>query len=231
MHPHNPVITSRHTSKLLNQRDHNQRHHLVLTKQLLPFLIKSKESGWRLLGAEQHSSPFRIYGWTLLQWFNLTPFIIYYLVIQLSGYAFNASWIFSFEFVELNNAKGLLLFFLWLFDSLLCVLFETFVVGRSKLAWDFALTVHIINLIAVQLYCGKFPTSILWWRLQILSGVILETLSSDSTWWNELRSTFFGNISELQELREVRHEEFEMKKKIATSAQWSSINWEHQLSP
>ncbi|OBA16983.1 hypothetical protein METBIDRAFT_33818 [Metschnikowia bicuspidata var. bicuspidata NRRL YB-4993] len=102
---------------------------------------------------------------------------------------------------------GLILFALWLFDSLLCVLFVTIIVGRSKLAWDFAVTVHILNVIVVWLYTGKFPASFLWWCLQIISGVILVTLSTYSTRWKELRTTFFDEMLEQQELGEVRQEE------------------------
>ena len=89
-----------------------------------------------------------------------------------------------------DNAMGLTLFMMWLFDALLCVLFVTVIVGRSKLAWDFAVTVYIINLIVVWTYTGKFPSSILWWCLQVLSAVLLVTLSTYSTRWNELRTTF-----------------------------------------
>lgn len=142
----------------------------------------------------------------LLQCFYyLSALVIFYMVASLNGYDFKIDWVFSWELVSSENALGLILFVLWLFDSLLCVLFVTVIVGRSKLAWDFAVTVHIINLIVVWLYTDKFPTSVLWWCLQILSGVLLVTLSTYSTRWNELRTTFFDNMLDQQELGEVRH--------------------------
>ena len=142
----------------------------------------------------------------LLQCFYyLSALVIFYLVASLNGYDFKIDWVFSWELVSSENALGLILFVLWLFDSLLCVLFVTVIVGRSKLAWDFAVTVHIINLIVVWLYTEKFPMSILWWCLQILSGVLLVTLSTYSTRWKELRTTFFDNMLDQQELGEVRH--------------------------
>ena len=104
------------------------------------------------------------------------------------------SIVFLWELVEPDNAMGLTLFMMWLFDALLCVLFVTVIVGRSKLAWDFAVTVYIINLIVVWTYTGKFPSSILWWCLQVLSAVLLVTLSTYSTRWNELRTTFFDGM-------------------------------------
>ncbi|WPK27550.1 hypothetical protein PUMCH_004943 [Australozyma saopauloensis] len=175
--------------------------------------MPSASNGYRLLGPEPNSSPVRIFVQILLlqSFYYLSAFVLFYLVAQLNGYEFSISWVFSWELVEPDNTMGLMLFFLWLFDSLLCVLFVTIIVGRSKLAWDFALTVHIINLIVVNLYSGKFPTSVLWWCLQVLSGILLVTLSTYSTRWKELRTTFFDNMLDQQERGEVRSDEIEMK--------------------
>ncbi|CAI5760432.1 unnamed protein product [Candida verbasci] len=131
--------------------------------------------------------------------YYLTAIIIFYLVAILNGYQFKLDWIFSWELIDSTNAMGLILFCLWLIDSLLCVLFVTIIVGRSKLAWDFAITVHIINLIISWTYTGSFPTSLLWWCLQIISGTILVLLSTYSTRWKELRTTFFNNMLETNE--------------------------------
>lgn len=170
-------------------------------------------SGYTLFGPEPNQSPLRILAQILLlqSFYYLSAFVLFYLVAQLNGYEFSAEWVFSWVLVEADNAMGLMLFFLWLFDSLLCVLFVTIIVGRSKLAWDFALTVHIINLIVVYFYSGKFPSSVLWWCLQVLSGTLLVTLSTYSTRWNELRTTFFDNMLDQQELGQNLHEGVEMK--------------------
>ncbi|CCE84108.1 Piso0_004711 [Millerozyma farinosa CBS 7064] len=137
--------------------------------------------------------------------YYLTAVVVFYLISSLNGYDFKLDWIFSWELVSSDNAMGLVLFVMWLFDTLLCVLFVTIVVGRSKLAWDFAITIHIINLLVAWLYTGKFPSSTLWWCLQVLSGTLLVTLSTYSTRWKELRTTFFENMLDVQELGEVRH--------------------------
>lgn len=175
--------------------------------------MPSALSGYTFLGPDPNSSPLRILIQIVLlqSFYYLSAFVIFYLVAQLNGYDFSATWVFSWELVEADNIMGLTLFFLWLFDSLLCVLFVTIIVGRSKLAWDFALTVHIINLIVVYLYSGKLPTSMLWWCLQVLSGILLVTLSTYSTRWKELRTTFFDNMLEQQELGEINQESVEMK--------------------
>lgn len=131
--------------------------------------------------------------------YYLSALVIFYLVSSLNGYDFKIDFVFLWELISLDNAMGLILFALWLFDSLLCVLFVTIIVGRSKLAWDFALTVHIINLLVVWVYSGDFPTSTLWWCLQIMSAVLLVTLSTYLTRWSELRTTFFNNMLDSNE--------------------------------
>lgn len=147
----------------------------------------------------------------LLQCFYyLTALVIFYLFASLDGLEFSVDWIFLWEIVSLENTMGLTLFVLWLFDSLLCVLFVTLVVGRSKLAWDFALTIHIINLLIVWVYTKEFPKSLLWWCLQVLSGVVLISLSTYMTRWKELRTTFFDNMLEQQELGQMPGESIEM---------------------
>lgn len=94
----------------------------------------------------------------LLQvFYYLSALIIFYIVALLNGYEFSIDWIFQWQLVSFENTLGLTLFALWLFDSLTCVLFVTIIVGRSKLAWDFAVTIHIINLIITWCYVGKFP--------------------------------------------------------------------------
>lgn len=140
----------------------------------------------------------------LLQCFYyLTALVIFYLVSVLNGYDFEFAWVFLWELISSDNAMGLTLFALWLFDSFCCVAFVTIIVGRSKLAWDFAVTVHILNLAVVCLYTGKFPTAVLWWCLQVLSAVLLVTLLTYVTRWKELRTTFFDNMLDQQERGEV----------------------------
>lgn len=165
-------------------------------------------SDYKLLGGELTStSPLKIaFQILILQCFYyLTALVVFWLVALLNGYEFTIDWVFSWELIEADNTMGLTLFALWLFDSLLCVAFVTIIVGRSKLAWDFAVTVHILNLIVVWMYTGKFPTSVLWWCLQVLSSACLVTLSTYSTRWRELKDTFFDNMLEQQELGEVNH--------------------------
>lgn len=96
--------------------------------------------------------------------------------------------------MTLDNSLGLTIIGMWLFDSLLCVVFMTVIVGRSKLAWDFAVTIHAINLVVVWCYSGQFPKSFIWWSVQVGSSIVLVSLGTWSTRWKELRETFFEGI-------------------------------------
>lgn len=67
------------------------------------------------------------------------------------------------------------------------------VIGRSKLAWDFAVTVHAINLFCCWMYEG-FPKSFSWWLLQVTSVLLMVGLGTYTTRWKELRDTFFDDL-------------------------------------
>ncbi|GMM33827.1 Sys1 protein [Saccharomycopsis crataegensis] len=161
-------------------------------------------------------SPSRIFAQIVL--LQCTYYIIATLLFSftasLFGYQFTFNWVFSWQLVDISNTLGLVLFFLWLLDTLLCVLFMTIIVGRSKLAWDFALTVHMINLFVVWLYSKEFPSSFWWWVLQITSSGILVFLGTYTTRWRELRQTFFDGLvdSELaSNQRSSRTDDIEMQ--------------------
>lgn len=131
----------------------------------------------------------------LLQCFYyIAASILSFSISWLIGLNFSFDWVFSWTLVTLDNTLGWTMIGMWLFDSLLCVIFMTVIVGRSKLAWDFAVTIHAINLIVVWLYSGKFPSNFTWWSVQVASSIILVSLGTWSTRWKELRETFFEGI-------------------------------------
>ncbi|OWB56866.1 hypothetical protein B5S28_g2781 [[Candida] boidinii] len=66
--------------------------------------------------------------------------------------------------------------------------------GESKLAWDFAVTVHLFNLVFCWFYTGRFPTNLWWWFLQIASCLLMVGLGTYTTRWRELRDTFFEGL-------------------------------------
>lgn len=108
-----------------------------------------------------------------------------------SGDPFSLSTVFSWEPVRIDTTMGWTLFLLWLLDTFFSVLALTVVVGRSKMALDFTLTLHGIHLVVCWCVAGKFPASRLWWGLQVLSVLLMVLLGTWTTQWRELRATFF----------------------------------------
>lgn len=144
----------------------------------------------------------------LQSFYYVTAVIACYAVSVLQGLEFSWDWIFHWQNVTLDNSLGVYLIVMWLFDSFMCVLFMTFIVGRSKLAWDFALTVHLIDLAMVSFYSHGIPLSFIWWCVQVSSGLILVSLGTWTSRWRELRDTFFEGLNDAElgqshELREM----------------------------
>ncbi|SCU82815.1 LAME_0C02982g1_1 [Lachancea meyersii CBS 8951] len=131
----------------------------------------------------------------LLQLFYYaTAYVLFYGWSRLGGYDVPVSqWLFSWESIDFSNSLGLTLSLLWLLDALICVLFLTVIVGRSKLAWDFGITIHAVNLLIVWVKTGRWP-SLSWFTVQLLSSLILVFLGTWSSRWRELRDTFFDGL-------------------------------------
>ncbi|GMM50790.1 Sys1 protein [Starmerella bacillaris] len=108
-----------------------------------------------------------------------------------AGVPWGLHYILSWTDVTANTSLGWLLTVLWLLDAMFSVLAIVLIVGRSKLATDFALTLHLINLIVVTVYSHSFPTSWLWWVLQVLSSLLTVYAGVWASQWRELRKTFF----------------------------------------
>lgn len=110
---------------------------------------------------------------------------------MVSGDPFSLVTVFSWEPVRIDTTMGWTLCLLWLLDTFFSVLALTVVVGRSKLALDFTLTLHGIHLLVCWCVAGKFPASKLWWGLQVVSILLMLLLGTWTTQWRELRATFF----------------------------------------
>lgn len=137
----------------------------------------------------------------LLQiFYYLTACFLFYTWAKLCGYELELKkWLFSWELIDFSNSFGIILSLLWLLDSLICVFFLTVIVGRSKLAWDFAITIHAINLVVVWVHSGTLP-SISWFILQALSSFFLVSLGTWTTRWRELKDTFFDGLVDQETL-------------------------------
>ena len=77
-------------------------------------------------------------------------------------------------------------------DRVSSVIVLLLVVARSKLIWDFALTIHFLNLVTTSLYTRSFPTNFLWWLLQIVSSALMIFLGVWACQWRELQPMAFG---------------------------------------
>ncbi|KAG0674845.1 hypothetical protein C6P40_002008 [Pichia californica] len=134
----------------------------------------------------------------LLQiFYYFTAIVSFYITSMLLGWNFELSWIWSWRIITLENSLGLTLMFLWLLNALFSVILITFIIGRSKLVWDFALTIHFINLVIVWFTSG-FPKNIYWWLLQCVSLILMMILGIYTTRWIELRDTFFDQPHDIE---------------------------------
>lgn len=124
---------------------------------------------------------------------------IYYTIIfilvafscSVSGDPFSVGLIFDWHSVRYDTTIGWTISMLWLIDTVFSVLAMTVIVGRSKLALDFTLTLHVINLIISTVYTRAIPTNGLWWLIQGTSTVLMTILGTWTSQWRELRKTFF----------------------------------------
>lgn len=131
----------------------------------------------------------------------------YYLV---SGNPFDFMVVFSWEPVRRDTTIGWTLAMLWLLDTFFSVLAMTIIVGRSKLALDFTLTLHGINILVAWIVSGEFPSSLLWWGVQGLSVILMVTLGTWTSQWRELRTTFFDLEGSGERTRTNNNQTYEM---------------------
>lgn len=65
-------------------------------------------------------------------------------------------------------------------------------IARSKLVPDFALTIHLINLLITTLYTHALPTNLYWWFIQFASAGLMVSLGIWACRWRELQPMSFG---------------------------------------
>lgn len=71
-------------------------------------------------------------------------------------------------------------------------MFLLLLIARSKLVPDFALTIHLLHLLATSLYTGGVPVYAFWWGLQVASAGLMVGLGMWSCRWRELQPITFG---------------------------------------
>lgn len=80
----------------------------------------------------------------------------------------------------------------WLLVSLFVVIVLLLLISRSKLVPDFALTLHLLHLLATSLYTRRIPSNLLWWGLQAGSAGVMVSLGIWACRYRELRPITFG---------------------------------------
>lgn len=70
-----------------------------------------------------------------------------------------------------------------------------FLISRSKLILDFAITLHIIHLLIVTLSTGLLPRTAFWWGTMIASCAVTFLGGTYGCRWRELRPINFGGRS------------------------------------
>ena len=65
-------------------------------------------------------------------------------------------------------------------------------IGRSKLVPDFALTIHILHLLATSVYSGAAPRNAMWWFTMLASSGLCVALGMWGCRYRELQPVFFG---------------------------------------
>jgi protein SYS1 len=67
-----------------------------------------------------------------------------------------------------------------------------FLIGRSKLVPDFAITTHFVHLVVVTLYTGRIPRNAMWWVAMAASSGTAMGLAMWGCRYRELRPISFG---------------------------------------
>lgn len=127
---------------------------------------------------------------TLQLAYYLLGLVMITFAVLILGLKWEPHYIFSWVDVRADTSLGWLLALLWLMDAMFSVLALVIIVGRSKLATDFGLTLYGLNFVVVTFYSG-LPRSWLWWVLQAVSACLTVYAGRWASQWRELQRTFF----------------------------------------
>ncbi|WEW60476.1 hypothetical protein PRK78_005962 [Emydomyces testavorans] len=74
----------------------------------------------------------------------------------------------------------------------------SYLISRSKLVPDFALTIHFIHLVITSFYTHAIPSNLLWWGLQGASAALMTFVGMWVCQYRDLRPIAFGGSSSNQ---------------------------------
>ncbi|KAK9466695.1 integral membrane protein S linking to the trans Golgi network-domain-containing protein [Lipomyces arxii] len=126
--------------------------------------------------------------------YYLTAAVFILFTCLVAGTKFTPDLVFSWRSLQIDNTVGWTVCLVWFLSAVFDVLYLTMIVGRSKLVFDFVLTIHGISLVVTTVYTKHFPVSLLWWLLQIASILAMVFLGTWASRWRELSVMYFPSI-------------------------------------
>ncbi|KAK3317875.1 integral membrane protein S linking to the trans Golgi network-domain-containing protein [Cercophora scortea] len=125
--------------------------------------------------------------------YYLAALVLMGFTVLVAGTHFSADLVFGWGSVRGDTTEGWLMGFVWILDGgLLMALAIIFLIGRSKLVLDFALSLHGIHLLVVTLYTGQLPLNTAWWLTMAASNVVSVMLATWGCRYRELKPISFG---------------------------------------
>ncbi|XP_071958978.1 protein SYS1 homolog [Antedon mediterranea] len=84
--------------------------------------------------------------------------------------------IFNHQSLDISSGSGKVILIAFMLNSLTGAVSLWLIVRRSKQCWDFAITVHIIHLLACWVYNIRFPSTMTWWLTNISCAALMTVL-------------------------------------------------------
>ncbi|CAO1433959.1 unnamed protein product [Diamesa serratosioi] len=100
-------------------------------------------------------------------------FLVFFSTLLVDEVNLSLSTIFHYQNINVNNTEGKLNIFIYLVNSLFGSLFLWYIVKRTKLCLDFCCTFHIIHIVICWCYDSKFPNTLSYWMLNLVSGILM----------------------------------------------------------
>ncbi|KAJ5211856.1 uncharacterized protein N7498_003502 [Penicillium cinerascens] len=110
------------------------------------------------------------------------------------GAPFSLDLIFGWDYLRGDTTVGWMLGLVWMLNCFISVIFLLLFVSRSKLVPDFALTIHLLHLVATILYTHSLPMNLLWWGLQCASAAMMTFGGMWACQHRELKPIAFGGL-------------------------------------
>jgi len=109
-----------------------------------------------------------------------------------SGNHPDASLLFDWHSLRGDITEGWTLGLCWILTAPVSAVLLIVLIARSKLVPDFAITTHLIDLIATSLFTKAIPSNIFWWLVRASSSAIMISLGIWGCRYRELQPMSFG---------------------------------------